>query len=58
MPDHLLGEIIIGLCFAAGIYGGIRADLRSLHLRLNQIERSAIRCHDRLDEHLDRQRKA
>lgn len=44
------GQIVV----AAAIWGGIRADIRSIHSRIDHIEKSANDAHVRLDNHLER----
>ncbi len=44
------GQLIV----AAAIWGGIRADIRSIHSRIDHIEKSANDAHARLDNHLER----
>ena len=43
------GQIIV----AAAIWGGIRADLKAMHERLNNVQKSADDAHARLDRHLE-----
>lgn len=40
------------LLVAGAVYGGIRADLRGLHVRLEALHRSTRRVHKRLDKHI------
>lgn len=42
----LVGQVIV----AAGIWGGIRADLRAIHMRVAEIKSSADAAHKRLDD--------
>lgn len=46
----LVGQIIV----AAAIWGGLRADIKSIHSRLDHLERTANDAHSRLDNHLER----
>jgi hypothetical protein len=49
-----LAQIIYGLFLAGAVYGGIRADLKSLHERVAEIGRAVSRAHERLDSHVDK----
>lgn len=52
MPEILLW--IVGQCVvAAAIWGGIRADIRGIHNRLDANETRIARLHERLDRHLE-----
>ena len=44
-----LGQFIV----AAAIWGGIRADLKAMHERLNNVQKIADDAHARLDRHLE-----
>lgn len=46
----LAGQIIVG----AAIWGGIRADIRSMHARLEHAEKSMTEAHTRIDRLLER----
>ena len=46
----IVGQIVC----AAAIWGGIRADIRSIHSRLDHIEKSTGEAHMRIDTHLER----
>jgi hypothetical protein len=46
----LAGQLIVG----AAIWGGIRADIRSIHTRLEHAEKSAEEAHNRIDRILER----
>lgn len=53
MPDWMLqlaGYLIVG----GMSYGALRADLKGLHTRLEDIKRSASRAHERIDSHIER----
>lgn len=39
---------------AAAIWGGIRADIKSLHSRVESVEIAARNVNNRLDNHLER----
>ena len=45
----LLGQVITG----AAIWGAIRADIRNMHLRMDDIKRAADTAHARMDRHLE-----
>lgn len=42
----LIGQVVV----AAAIWGGIRADVKSIHERLDEVKRIADRAHARLDD--------
>ena len=44
------GQLIAG----AAIWGGIRADIRGMHIRLEHAEKSAEEAHNRIDRMLER----
>ncbi|WP_176754627.1 hypothetical protein [Nitrosospira sp. Nl5] len=44
------GQLIV----AAAIYGGIRADIRSIHQRIEHAEKSLVEAHTRIDRMLER----
>lgn len=46
----LAGQLIVG----AAIWGGIRADIRGMHLRIEQTERSMRDAHSRIDNFIER----
>jgi hypothetical protein len=46
----IIGQIVVG----AAIYGGIRADIRGMHLRLEHSEKSLSDAHERIDRMLER----
>ena len=46
----LAGQLIAG----AAIWGGIRADIKSMHIRLEHAEKSALDAHNRIDRMLER----
>jgi hypothetical protein len=52
--NEFLLWIISQLIVAAGIWGGIRADLRSLHDKANRAQAAADKAHERIDEVLAR----
>lgn len=56
MTIDIIREILVPLFLAGAVYGGIRADLRAIHARVNHLEQALVRAHDRLDEHLERGR--
>jgi len=54
-PGEILQLVsMIGVCGA--IYGGIRADLKAMHKRVEEALRSAARAHDRIDFIADRRK--
>lgn len=44
------GQIIVG----AAIWGGIRADIRGMHMRIEHAEKAATEAHNRIDRLLER----
>lgn len=54
MDTNLLMWIFGQLVVAAAIWGGIRADIRSIHARIDRAEESIGDAHRRLDNHIDR----
>lgn len=46
----IAGQLIAG----AAIWGGIRADIRGMHIRLEHAEKSAVEAHNRIDRLLER----
>ena len=46
----IAGQLIV----AAAIYGGIRADIRSIHQRIEHTEKSLVEAHSRIDRLLER----
>lgn len=46
----VLGQIVT----AAAIYGGIRADIKNLHYRVDHAQKAADEVRSRLDSHIDR----
>lgn len=44
-----LKQGIVGMCMAAGLYAGVRADLATLHEKTNNAQRMAERANDRID---------
>lgn len=53
MPD-LYWQIGSLLVTGGAIYGGIRADLKSMHERIKAAHDAAIEAHRRLDIHIDK----
>ena len=46
----IIGQIVVG----AAIYGGIRADIRGMHIRMEHNEKSLSEAHQRIDKILER----
>lgn len=46
----IAGQLIV----AAAIYGGIRADIRGIHQRIELSEKSLVEAHNRIDRMLER----
>ena len=47
----ILGQVVTG----AAIWGAIRADIRNMHVRIDDIKKVADEAHQRLDRHLEKQ---
>lgn len=45
----VFGQIVTG----AAIWGAIRADIRNMHRRIDEIKQSADHAHMRMDRHLE-----
>jgi hypothetical protein len=43
------GQVIAG----AAIWGGIRADIKGMHIRIEHAEKSAVEAHSRIDRILE-----
>lgn len=54
MSLELITQLLYALVGAGAVYGGIRADLRAMHERIESAERSAGRAHARIDSHLEK----
>lgn len=52
MDTNLLIWLGSQLALCAAVYGGIRADIKNMHLRLNEIHDSANHAHERIDRML------
>lgn len=50
-----VGTALVG---AGAVYGGIRADIRSMHERIREAKDAAAAAHRRIDEHIDRRAQA
>jgi hypothetical protein len=48
----IAGQLIVG----AAIWGGIRADIRSMHVTMEHLEKTANDAHVRIDRILERAR--
>ena len=48
----LVGQLITG----AAIWGAIRADIRNMHKRIDDVKLTAEKAHQRIDSHLERTR--
>lgn len=59
--DPASGEFLRELVYAFGlcgaIYGGIRADLKGIHSKLDTVKADADEAHRRLDRHLETSRR-
>lgn len=51
--EWLAGQIIVG----AAIWGGIRADIRGIHHRQDQLGKSITEAHQRIDRLLEKGRR-
>jgi len=45
----IVGQIVV----AAAIWGGIRADIKAMHSRIDHIQTVADEAHRRIDNHLE-----
>ena len=61
MPDVTVGQMFMWLfgqiVVAAAIWGGIRADVKSIHARLDSLSSAVDSAHKRLDMHLENGRR-
>lgn len=46
-------QIILALLGAGAIYGGVRADLKAMHQRIEEAAATAARAHERMDRHVE-----
>jgi hypothetical protein len=51
--EALIWQIVVALAGAAAVYGGIRADIKGIHERIESNEAAAARAHERLDRHVE-----
>lgn len=49
IPLFLIGQLIT----AAAVWGAIRADIRNMHVRIDDIKKAADDAHARIDRHLE-----
>ena len=54
MDTNLLIWLGSQLALCAAVYGGIRADIKNMHLRLNEVRDSADHAHERIDRLLQK----
>ena len=54
-PEFVM-QIVVMIATGGFIYGGIRADLRTLHTRVEGAEDDIAAANRRLDNHIDRSR--
>jgi len=54
IDQDLLITIFFQLLAAAAIWGGIRADIKNMHFRMENVEESTKDLHKRLDTHIER----
>lgn len=50
----IVGQIVV----AAAIWGAIRADIRGMHQRLDDLKEAVDHAHARLDNHLEMRRRS
>lgn len=53
LPPEFLWQIVLALVTGGAIYGGIRADIRSIHSKIDGAQDDADEAHRRLDRHLE-----
>lgn len=49
LTAEIVVQIVSYVAVAGAIYGGIRADLKAMHQRLDRVSASADKAHSRLD---------
>jgi len=52
-PDNVF-NLVWTLLSAGAVYGGIRADIKSMHERINAAQAAAASAHARIDTHLEK----
>lgn len=53
IPNELLFQLLAAFITGGAVYGGIRADLRSIHSGLSDVKEDTAEAHRRLDRHLE-----
>ena len=53
LPAELILPVVTALASAGAIYGGIRNDLKSIHVKIQAVKDDADEAHRRLDRHLE-----
>ena len=56
--DNVMLFLVGQLITSAAIWGAIRADIKAMHIRLDDIKKVADEAHQRLDRHIDQQLRA
>lgn len=49
MPPDLILQIVSLIVAGAATYGAIRADIRNIHEKIEQVEKQLQRAHERID---------
>lgn len=53
LTPELLWQAGLSLAACGAVYGGIRADLRTMHAAIQSVKEDADEAHRRLDRHLE-----
>ena len=53
--DNVMLFLVGQLITSAAIWGAIRADIRAMHQRLDDIKKTADEAHQRMDRHIEQQ---
>lgn len=57
MTPDLIAQGVYALIAAGAVYGGIRADIKAMHERIQNAQESANEAHRRLDSFIERRAK-
>lgn len=52
MTNEFIFQLLMVVMAAAATYGGIRADIKQIHEKIEDVKGIGIRAHRRLDQHL------
>lgn len=50
MTPDIAGQVVSAVTAALAVYGGIRFDIKAMHQRLRDTEKSIKRAHKRIDK--------